>query len=103
RAALEFRHASWFEDDVFDTLRSRGAALCLAEDEDESLAAPVVATAGWGYLRLRRPDYGDAELDAWAERVRAQAWDEAYVFLKHEAAGAGPRLAAQMLARFSAP
>ncbi len=98
RAALEFRHASWFEDDVFEALRRRGAALCIAEDED--LAAPLVATAGWGYLRLRRPDYGEAEVRAWADRVRAQAWEEAYVFFKHEDAGAGPRLAAQMLARF---
>ncbi len=59
------------------------------------------ATAGWGYLRLRRPDYGEAELQAWADRVRAQAWDEAYVFFKHEDAGTGPRLAAQMLSRLA--
>ncbi len=99
RAALEFRHASWFEDDVFEALRRRGAALCVAEDED--LAAPLVSTAGWGYLRLRRPDYGEAEVQAWADRVRAQAWDEAYVFFKHEDAGTGPRLAAQMLSRLA--
>lgn len=100
RAALEFRHASWFEDDVFEALRARGAALCVAEDEE--LAAPLVATAGWGYLRLRRPDYGDAEVQSWADRVRAQSWEEAYVFFKHEDAGTGPRLATQMLSRFVA-
>ena len=100
RAAFEFRHASWFEDDVFEALRSRGAALCIAEDED--LATPPVATAGWGYLRLRRPDYGEAEVADWADRIRSQAWDDAYVFFKHEDAGAGPRLAAQLLSRFAA-
>jgi uncharacterized protein YecE (DUF72 family) len=99
RAAVEFRHASWFEDDVYDALRAQGAALCIAEDEE--LATPPVATAGWGYLRLRRPDYGEAEVAAWADRVRAQAWDEAYVFFKHEDAGIGPRLAARMLALFA--
>lgn len=99
RAAFEFRHASWFEDDVFETLRARGAALCIAEDEE--LATPPVATAGWGYLRLRRPDYGEEELAAWADRVRSQAWDEAYVFFKHEDAGAGPRLATRLLARLA--
>ncbi|HVQ53570.1 MAG TPA: DUF72 domain-containing protein, partial [Thermoanaerobaculia bacterium] len=78
RAAFEFRHASWFEEDVFHALRSRGAALCIAEDEE--LATPLVATADWGYLRLRRQDYGDADVAAWAERVRGQKWDEAYVF-----------------------
>ena len=101
RAAFEFRHASWFEEDVFEALRARGAALCVAEDEE--LATPLVATAGWGYLRLRRPDYGEAEVAAWADRIRGQPWDETYVFFKHEDAGAGPKLAAQMLARFPPP
>jgi len=99
RAAFEFRHASWFEDDVFEALRARGAALCIAEDED--LATPLVATSRWGYLRLRRQDYDDAAVAAWAEKVRAQAWDEAYVFFKHEDAGSGPRLAAKMLEVFA--
>jgi uncharacterized protein YecE (DUF72 family) len=98
RAAFEFRHASWFEEDVFEALRSRGAALCIAEDED--LATPLVATADWGYLRLRRQDYVEADVAAWAERVRAQEWEEAYVFFKHEDAGSGPRLAAQLQGLF---
>jgi uncharacterized protein YecE (DUF72 family) len=101
RAAVEFRHPSWFEDDVFAALASSGAALCVAEDTD--LATPLVATAGWGYLRLRRPDYGDAEVSAWAEKIRAQKWDEAYVFFKHEDAGTGPRLATQLLEHFAVP
>jgi uncharacterized protein YecE (DUF72 family) len=95
RAAFEFRHASWFEDDVFEALRGRGAALCVAEDEE--LATPLVATTDWGYLRLRRQDYVEADVAAWAEKTRAQAWGEAYVFFKHEDAGSGPRLAAQFL------
>jgi uncharacterized protein YecE (DUF72 family) len=99
RAAFEFRHASWFEDDVFAALRARGAALCVAEDEE--LATPLVATAEWGYLRLRRQDYDDAAVAAWAEKVRGQSWSEAYVFFKHEDAGAGPRLASEFLKRFA--
>ncbi len=96
RAAFEFRHASWFEHDVYEALRARGAALCIAEDEE--LATPLVATAPWGYLRLRRQDYDDAAVAAWAEKLQGQAWSEAYVFFKHEDAGAGPKLAAQLLA-----
>ena len=99
-AAFEFRHASWFEDDVFEALRSRGAALCIAEDED--LATPLVATAGWGYLRLRRQDYGDEAIADWARKIRAQPWEEAYAFLKHEDSGTGPRLAAALAERFAA-
>ena len=97
KAAFEFRHASWFEEDVFAALRARGAALCIAEDEE--LATPLVPTASWGYLRLRRQDYDDAAVAAWAEKVRGQAWDDAYVFFKHEDAGSGPKLAAEFLKR----
>jgi uncharacterized protein YecE (DUF72 family) len=100
KAAFEFRHASWFEDDVFAALRARGAALCIAEDEE--LATPLVPTAGWGYLRLRRQDYDDAAVAAWAEKVRGQNWDQAYVFFKHEDAGSGPKLAAEFLRRAGA-
>jgi len=95
RPAFEFRHVSWFADDVYAALRERDAALCLSESED--LATPVVATAGWGYLRLRRQDYDDAALGAWAERVRAQAWTDTHVFFKHEDEGRGPALAKRFI------
>jgi uncharacterized protein YecE (DUF72 family) len=96
RAALEFRHESWFSPDVYDALRARDVALCLAESED--LATPVEETSSWGYLRLRRQDYDDAALSAWAERVKARAWKDAYVFFKHEDEGIGPKLAAKFRA-----
>ena len=78
-------------DDVYDVLRRHGAALCVADSED--FATPLEATAGWGYLRLRRQDYDQAALRRWAERLKAQRFDEAYVFFKHEDEGAGPALA----------
>ncbi|MEO8347613.1 MAG: DUF72 domain-containing protein, partial [Acidobacteriota bacterium] len=99
RSAFEFRHESWFDDEVFGALRSAGAALCWAEDED--LSTPRVATAGWGYLRLRRPDYTDEGVVSWAERIRGEAWSDAYVFFKHEDEGTGPRLAEKMREQFS--
>ncbi len=95
RAAFEFRHPSWHDEEVYAALRSHGqAALCIADTGSES-DPPLTATAPWGYLRLRREEYGDAELAAWAARVREQPWEEVYVFFKHEDAGAGPRLAAR--------
>ena len=97
RAAFEFRHASWFDDEVFDLLREHRAALCLAE-ADGDLEVPLVATADWGYLRLRRPDYDDADLKAWLGRLREQPWEDAYVFFKHEDEAKGPRMAASFLA-----
>ena len=91
RAAFEFRHESWFGDDVYAALSDGGAALVAADTGDRD--APVVATAGFGYARLRRPGYGDAELAGWAEQLGSMGWAEAFVFFKHEDAGAGPVLA----------
>jgi uncharacterized protein YecE (DUF72 family) len=101
RAAFEFRHPSWLEDDALAALREHGAALCLSESDDtaagaDELEAPLIATADWGYLRLRRTDYSDADLVAWGKRLRAQPWSRAFVFLKHEDAGKGPIFAAKL-------
>ena len=99
RSAFEFRHGSWFDDEVVDALRSAGAALCWAEDEE--LSTPPHATTGWGYLRLRRADYGEPALAAWAARIREQSWSDAYVFFKHEDEATGPRLAERMRTLFA--
>jgi uncharacterized protein YecE (DUF72 family) len=93
RCAFEFRHESWFQDGVFEALRRQSCSLCIAEDED--LATPFVATAGWGYLRLRRQDYTEADLRDRAGKLLGQPWTEAFVFFKHEDEGTGPRLAAE--------
>ena len=91
RAAFEFRHESWLADDVYAALARHDAALCVADSEE--LATPLVATARWGYLRLRRQDYGKAALRRWAERLKTQRFDDVFVFFKHETEGAGPALA----------
>jgi len=91
RAAVEFRHESWHEDDVLTALADAGTALCIADDEHRT--TPLAATARHGYLRLRRPDYDDAALARWADAIRAQRWDEAFVFFKHEDEARGPEYA----------
>jgi len=96
RAAFEFRHQSWFDSEIFTLLRDHHAALCIAEAEND-LQIPFVSTADWGYLRLRRPDYGDAELQAWGELVRQQDWGDAFIFFKHEDEGKGPAMARRFL------
>ena len=92
--AIEFRHRSWLEPETYELLERRGAALCCADGNDE-LPAALERTCSWGYLRLRREDYGEADLQSWADKIRSKNWDEVYVFFKHEDAGAGPRMAAQ--------
>jgi uncharacterized protein YecE (DUF72 family) len=95
-AAFEFRHPSWFDDEVLGLLRDHRAALCVADAEGD-LEVPLVATADWGYLRLRRPDYSDAELKMWVKWVREQDWRSAFVFFKHEDEGKGPRMAQRFM------
>ncbi|HEV8253615.1 MAG TPA: DUF72 domain-containing protein [Vicinamibacteria bacterium] len=94
KPTLEFRHVSWYDDEVKEALRARGAALCHRDSDDpKAPAAALSATADWGYLRLRRVDYQDDDLRRWADLIRAQPWNEAYVFFKHEEEGRGPDLA----------
>ena len=89
RYTFEFRHESWFDDEIFDAMRERDIAMCIIEQAE--FRSPVVETASWGYLRLHRLDYDEAAVVEWAKRVTGQAWKEAYVFFKHdEGAGSGP-------------
>jgi len=95
--AFEFRHESWADGEVHDALGAHGAALCCADTEDGDEDAPIVSTASFGYLRLRRPTYDPHDLRRWADAIRAQPWERAFVFFKHEDEGAGPRMALDFL------
>ncbi|EDY22335.1 protein of unknown function DUF72 [Chthoniobacter flavus Ellin428] len=101
RMAFEFRHPSWFDDAVFEALRGANAALCIAENEE--LATPAIATADFGYLRLRREDYTAAQLRKWAAFVDQQKtrWSKTFVYFKHEECAVGPKFAHEFRAAFS--
>lgn len=96
-AAFEFRHQSWFDEEIFSLLRECNIALCVADTEE--LSTPQIATADYGYLRLRREDYTPADVARWTGFVRESAtkWKETFVYFKHEEAGTGPKLAQQMV------
>jgi uncharacterized protein YecE (DUF72 family) len=98
--AFEFRNDSWFDPAVFELLAARDMALVMSETDDTSPAA-LPWTAGWGYLRLRKTQYSDAELDAWRTRVRSANLREAQVFFKHEDEAVGPKLAEDFLKGYS--
>jgi uncharacterized protein YecE (DUF72 family) len=97
RAAFEFRDPSWDDDEVEGALRAAGAALCVADTDEDESPGPLVPTAEWGYLRLRRAEYDEPALRSWADRIRSQPWTEAFVFFKHEDEGRGPELAARLV------
>ncbi len=103
RAAFEFREPSWFDAEVYDALKAGGATLCAADTDDSGEAGPPLVPMGdWGYLRLRRADYADADLATWIERVRSMPWRDAFVFFKHEDAGKGAQFAERFSALWSA-
>lgn len=91
RAAFDFRNDTWYDDEVYQTLRERGAILCVTDKEEGD--SPFVATADCGYLRLRRAHYSEEELKAWAERIAAQNLDCVYVYFMHEDEALGCRFA----------
>jgi uncharacterized protein YecE (DUF72 family) len=93
RIAVEFRHDSWNDDEVYAALRERSAALCIAEDDDG--AWPLVCTAPDVYLRLRKTQYSEGEMKAWVERLRAEPIERVWVYFKHEDEAFAPRFAAQ--------
>jgi uncharacterized protein YecE (DUF72 family) len=96
RAAFEFRNPSWFADEVYECLRRFDAAMCIAEHQDRSV--PFEQTASFGYCRLRRPDYADADLVAWAQRLvdAGSHWTDIFVYFKQEESGKGPVFAARL-------
>jgi len=94
RAAFEFRHPSWLDPQVIDRLCTRSCAW-VVNDDAEAEAPDFLVTAPWVYVRLRRAAYPREDLAAWATRIHARDPEEAFVFFKHEDAGAGPRLAAE--------
>jgi uncharacterized protein YecE (DUF72 family) len=95
RAAFEFRHASWHDDAVFEALRRRNLALCVADSE--KMSTPVVRTASYLYFRLRDEGYQAADIDRWASVIRGHdGAGEAFVYFKHEEQGKGPEFAAAL-------
>lgn len=100
KATFEFRHPTWYDDDVLDLLRSHNRALCVS-DTDDLPVNHVDKTADWGYLRLRRVNYSKPDLKNWIKRIKAQDWTTTFVFFKHEDEGTGPKLAAEFINLFN--
>jgi uncharacterized protein YecE (DUF72 family) len=93
RAAFEFRHASWHDDAVFEALRRRNLALCVADSE--KMSTPVLATADYCYFRLRDEGYQPADVERWGSTISGLSGPaDAYVYFKHEEQGKGPEFAA---------
>ena len=101
RAAFEFRHASWFDPEVFDALRSRNLALCIADSE--KMKTPVEATADYAYLRLRDEGYQQPDIEAWARTIRGLPPTDAFVYFKHEEQGLGPEFAHRLVTALGSP
>jgi uncharacterized protein YecE (DUF72 family) len=101
--AFEFRHETWFTEEIYAVLRAHNAALCIAESDD--LATPEIHTATTHTsFRLRRTGaYSQPELDAFVERFTALARDrDVYIYFKHEDEPSGALNALSFLAGVAA-
>ena len=98
RFAFEFRHTSWLTGEVYDRLKQRNMALCLAESD--KLEIPKVLTADFSYFRLRKGDYSPEARAQIVERVKSLGRD-AYVYFKHEEDPNGALWAEELLAAAS--
>lgn len=90
---FEFRHVSWFSDDVFELLSGAGCAMCITEAD--AIETPRVLTSRLAYVRLRAK-YTTKALERWAREIREMDVDDAYVFFKHKGTLEGPALAKKM-------
>ena len=100
---VELQDPSWHVDETFRALAAGGATLCATDRPD--LEEPTLRrTSTRLYLRLRRDDYDDRALDAWADRLQPflDAGDEAFVYFKHDLVGHAAELATSFRARFGA-
>jgi uncharacterized protein YecE (DUF72 family) len=97
RAAFEFRHASWLSEEVFERLRARNLALCVADSEKST--TPVEITADYGYFRLRDEGYTPEDIAQWARTIQDKTshCKDVYTYFKHEEAGTGPQFARLLL------
>ncbi|MGZ8438834.1 MAG: DUF72 domain-containing protein [Candidatus Limnocylindrales bacterium] len=95
---MEFQEASWHVDETFEALVRAGASLCTTELPEDAEPPTIRRTGPFLYLRLRRHDYGPAEIDAWADRLEPflSAGDDAFVFFRHDDVGRGPELATSL-------
>ena len=80
-------------------LRDASAAIVVSDRETCDSAA-ALSTSDWGYVRMRREEYADADPENLRARLCETGWDEAYVFFKHEDGRAGPELAMRFQAMF---
>ena len=108
RVAVEFRHRSWYTDEVARCLRDHDAALCLT-DRLGRAQQPLWRTSTWGFVRLHegratpRPCYGDAALRSWVGRV-SELWrgdDDVFVFFNNDPGGCAVRDAVRFAAHAS--
>jgi uncharacterized protein YecE (DUF72 family) len=97
QAAFEFRHESWFADDIFSLLKQHNRALCVAETEDR--VTPDVVTADFSYYRYRKPEYSPEERQAMVRRMHEHlsSGRDTYAYFKHEETPQGALYAVEVL------
>ena len=85
---LEFRHESWWREEVFEELRKRGVAFCSVSSPE--LPEELVQTSDFLYIRFHgkeawyRYDYSEEELKVWTERIKSTPAREVYAYFNND-------------------
>lgn len=103
RHAIEFRHPSWFDDEVADCLRAHDIAVCQSDAADWPLWD--VVTTDMAYVRLHGHEatyasvYSERELRDWASKIRRwlKQRRDVHVYFDNDALGAAPLNAMRLL------
>jgi uncharacterized protein YecE (DUF72 family) len=97
RAAFEFRHVSWLDEEVFGRLADRNISVCIADSE--KLSTPVRITADYAYFRLRDEGYQPDDIKRWADTIATSTASsrDVFVYFKHEESGKGPEFACMLM------
>jgi uncharacterized protein YecE (DUF72 family) len=100
---MEFQDPSWHVDETFELLRGAQAVLCATELPENEDVPPIIVTGRFLYLRLRRADYAEGEIEAWANRLAPFVDDglDAFVFFRHDETGRTPGFAIDLATRIS--
>ncbi|MEY9461934.1 uncharacterized protein YecE (DUF72 family) [Bradyrhizobium ottawaense] len=88
RNVVEFRHKSWWNEDVYSAFRSAGIIFCSCSGP--RLPDELIKTTDEVYLRLHGPvrwyrhNYSAEELGKWAERIMASRAKRAWIYFNND-------------------
>ncbi len=95
RHCIEFRHKSWFDEDVYDVLKKHNIAYCIISAPD--LPSTIQVTTNFAYIRFHgvnewyKYNYSKNELNGWATKIKQMNVDDVYIYFNNDYNGNAPK------------